>query len=86
MRIKFFRKNIKLQWIKFLDARSGVPLAQICACVLVVSTVLGLRAWGDDLNVLFEFLDDTKLAQSCTDWLGSTCSTGTPSSGTLQCA
>ena len=33
--------------------------------------MLGLRAWGDDLNVvLFEFLDDdTKLAQSCTDWL-----------------
>ena len=33
--------------------------------------MLGLRAWSDDLNViLFEFLDDdTKLAQSCTDWL-----------------
>ena len=33
--------------------------------------MLGLRAWGDDLNVvLFEFLDDdTKLAQSCADWL-----------------
>ena len=33
--------------------------------------MLGLRAWVDDLNVvLFEFLeDDTKLAQSCTDWL-----------------
>ena len=33
--------------------------------------MLGLRAWGDDLNVvLFEFLDDdTKLAQSCGDWL-----------------
>ena len=33
--------------------------------------MLGLRAWGDDLNVvLFEFLDDdTKLAQSCPDWL-----------------
>ena len=33
--------------------------------------MLGLRAWGDDLVVvLFEFLeDDTKLAQSCTDWL-----------------
>ena len=31
----------------------------------------GIRAWGDDLVVvLFEFLDDdTKLAQSCTDWL-----------------
>ena len=30
-----------------------------------------IRAWGDDLVVvLFEFLDDdTKLAQSCTDWL-----------------
>ena len=29
-----------------------------------------IRAWGDDLVVvLFEFLDDdTKLAQSCTDW------------------
>ena len=26
--------------------------------------------WGDDLNViLFEFLDDTKLAQSCRNWL-----------------
>ena len=33
--------------------------------------MLGLRAWGDDLvAVLFELLDDdTKLAQSCTDWL-----------------
>ena len=33
--------------------------------------MLGLRAWGDDLVVvLFEFLeDDTKLAQSCTEWL-----------------
>ena len=33
--------------------------------------MLGLRAWGDDLVVvLFEFLeDDTKLAQSNTDWL-----------------
>ena len=33
--------------------------------------MLGLRAWGDGLVVvLFEFLDDdTKLAQSCTDWL-----------------
>ena len=33
--------------------------------------MLGLPAWGDDLVVvLFEFLeDDTKLAQSCTDWL-----------------
>ena len=33
--------------------------------------MLGLRAWSDDLVVvLFEFLeDDTKLAQSCTDWL-----------------
>ena len=33
--------------------------------------MLGLRAWSDDLDVvLFEFLeDDTKLAQSCTDWL-----------------
>ena len=32
---------------------------------------LSLRAWDDDLvAVLFEFLDDdTKLAQSCTDWL-----------------
>ena len=31
----------------------------------------GIRAWGDDLVVvMFEFLDDdTKLAQSCTDWL-----------------
>ena len=31
----------------------------------------GIRAWSDDLVVvLFEFLDDdTKLAQSCTDWL-----------------
>ena len=33
--------------------------------------MLGLRAWADGLVVvLFEFLDDdTKLAQSCTDWL-----------------
>ena len=33
--------------------------------------MLGLWAWSDDLNViLFEFLDDdTKLAQSCRDWL-----------------
>ena len=52
-------------------ARSVVLFAQICAFVLLVSTMLGLRAWGDDLNVvLFKFLeDDTKLAQSCTDWL-----------------
>ena len=52
-------------------ARSVVPFAQICAFVLLVYTMLGLRAWGDDLNVvLFEFLeDDKKLAQSCTDWL-----------------
>ena len=52
-------------------ARSVVPFAQICGCVLLLSTMLGLRAWGDDLIVvLFEFLeDDTKLAQSCTDWL-----------------
>ena len=29
-----------------------------------------IRAWGDLVVVLFEFLDDdTKLAQSCTDWL-----------------
>ena len=48
-------------------ARSVVPFAQICAFVLVVSTMLGLPAWGGDLvAVLFEFLDDdTKLAQSC---------------------
>ena len=33
--------------------------------------MLGLWAWSDDIvAVLFEFLDDdTKLAQSCTDWL-----------------
>ena len=33
--------------------------------------MLGLWSWRDDLNViLFEFLDDdTKLAQSCRDWL-----------------
>ena len=33
--------------------------------------MLGLGAWSDDLVVLLvEFLeDDTKLAQSCTDWL-----------------
>ena len=33
--------------------------------------MLGLRAWGDGLIViLFEFLDDdTKLAQSCRNWL-----------------
>ena len=33
--------------------------------------MLELWAWSDDLNViLFEFLDDdTKLAQSCRDWL-----------------
>ena len=33
--------------------------------------MLGLRAWSDGLIViLFEFLDDdTKLAQSCRDWL-----------------
>ena len=37
----------------------------------LVSTMPGIRAWSDDLvAVLFEFLDDdTKLAQSCTDWL-----------------
>ena len=33
--------------------------------------MLGLWAWGDGLNdILFEFLDDdTKLAQSCRNWL-----------------
>ena len=33
--------------------------------------MLGLRAWGDGLIVImFEFLDDdTKLAQSCRNWL-----------------
>ena len=33
--------------------------------------MLGLRVWGDGLVVvLFEFLDDdTKLAQSCRNWL-----------------
>ena len=33
--------------------------------------MLGLPAWGDGLIViLFEFLDDdTKLAQSCRNWL-----------------
>ena len=38
---------------------------------LLVSTMPGIRACGDDLVVvLFEFLDDdTKLAQSCTEWL-----------------
>ena len=47
------------------------PFARVCAFVLLVFTMLGLRAWGDDLvAVLFEFLDDDlKLAQSCTDWL-----------------
>ena len=56
-----------MRWI----ARSGVPFAQICAFVLLVSTMSGIRAWGGDLVVvLFEFLDDdTKLAQSCTYWL-----------------
>ena len=29
--------------------------------------MLGLQTWGDDLNVVLE--DDTKLAQSCSDWL-----------------
>ena len=40
--------------------------------------MLGLRAWGDDLNVVqFEFLDDdTKLAQLCGDWVS--CSTVVP--------
>ena len=52
-------------------ARSVVPFARICAFVLLVSTMLGLRAWVDIVNVaLFEFLDDdTKLAQLCTGWL-----------------
>ena len=45
-------------------ARSVVPFARICAFVLPVSPMLGLRAWSDDLvAVLFELLDDdTKLA------------------------
>ena len=44
-----------VRWI----ARSVVPFARICAFVLLVPTMLGLWAWGDDLNVvLFEFLDD----------------------------
>ena len=46
-------------------------LPKFALFVLLVSTMLGLRAWGGDLvAVLFEFLDDdTKLAQSCTVWL-----------------
>ena len=46
-------------------------LPKFALLFLLVSTMLGIRAWGDDLVVvLFEFLDDdTKLAQSCTDWL-----------------
>ena len=45
-------------------------LPEFALLFLHVSTMLGLRVWGDDLNVvLFEFVDDdTKLAQSCTDW------------------
>ena len=32
--------------------------------------MLGFWAWSDDLQVIFEFLDDdTKLAQSCRNWL-----------------
>ena len=43
-------------------------LCPICAFASLVSTCCAL--WGDDLNViLFEFLDDTKLAQSCRNWL-----------------
>ena len=51
-------------------ARSFVPFARICAFVFARVHNAG-SPWGDDLNVvLFEFLDDdTKLAQSCTDWL-----------------
>ena len=46
-------------------------LPEFALLFLLLSTMLGLRAWPDDLNVvLFELLeDDTKLAQSCTDWL-----------------
>ena len=46
-------------------------LPQFALLFLLVSTILGLRVWSDDLNVVqFKFLeDDTKLAQSCTDWL-----------------
>ena len=58
-------------------------LPEFALLFLLVSTILGLRSWGDDLNVvLFEF-DDTKLAQSCTDRLYG--STGTPSSPRLRC-
>ena len=50
--------------------------------------MLGLWAWSDDLNViLFEFLDDdTKLAQSCRDWLCARRATdrGLESSGAVK--
>ena len=50
----FFEKKKKRR-----HARSVVFFAKICAFVLLVSTMLGLRSWGDDLNVvLFEFLED----------------------------
>ena len=63
--------NYRRRFFKKRHARLVVPFARICAFVLLVSTMLGLRAWSDDfVAVLFEFLDDdTKLAQSCTDWL-----------------
>ena len=87
VQIYFFELNLNCNGKKFPCGIFSYNLrfCQICAFVLLVSTMHWIRAWCDDLVVvLFEFLDhDRKLAQSCTDWLN--CSTGTPSSRTLQC-
>ena len=68
----FFLKKIQTSF--FLQRITHVQsffLPEFALLFLLVSTMLGLRAWSDDLNVvLFEFLDDdTMLVQSCTDWL-----------------
>ena len=55
----------------WFDAMFSRPLRPTLRFCFGRVDMLGLWARSDDLNVvLFEFLDDdTKLAQSCTDWL-----------------
>ena len=54
-----------------VDRTFSRPLCPNLRLFVARVDMLGLRAWSDDLVVvLFEFLeDDTKLAQSYTEWL-----------------
>ena len=70
----FFFWNYRFHVFYYLCGGSHVEPSLLPKFALLFCTcrhAWTLRAWSDDLNVvLFEFLeDDTKLAQSCTDWL-----------------